>query len=132
VTARAPGYGMASDRFVAEHIEQVRDRLKVAVDRARNESEPTLIEIRTYRFRGHSMSDPGKYRTPEEVEERKRRDPLLRSRAELEAAGFADALAALDASVEEEIADALRFAEESPEPSPELLEATTYKGAFAR
>lgn len=132
VTARAPGYGMDSDRFVAEHVFQVRDRLRVAIDRARNESLPTLVEIRTYRFRGHSMSDPGKYRTPEEVEERKRRDPLARSRAELEEAGLSARLDEVDASVEEEIADALRFAEESPEPEPGILEATTYKGAFAR
>jgi pyruvate dehydrogenase E1 component alpha subunit len=132
VTARAPGYGMPSDRFVAEHVEQIRDRLQIAVDRARNESQPTLIEIRTYRYRGHSMSDPGKYRTPEEVEERKRRDPMLKSRSELESAGHGDALDALDASVEEEISDAIRFADESPEPSADLLEATTYKGAFAR
>jgi pyruvate dehydrogenase E1 component alpha subunit len=57
---------------------------------------------------------------------------MLKSRSELEAAGHSEALEALDASVEEEIADAIRFAEESPEPSADLLEATTYKGAFAR
>jgi pyruvate dehydrogenase E1 component alpha subunit len=132
VTARAPGYGMPGDRFAVEHVFQVRDRFKVAIDRARKGEGPTLIEARTYRFRGHSMSDPGKYRTPEELEARKRLDPLAKSRAELVEKGHQAALDKLDASIEEEIADAVKFAEESPEPGPDLLESTTYTGAFAR
>jgi pyruvate dehydrogenase E1 component alpha subunit len=132
VTARAPGYGMPSDRFAAEHVFQIRDRLKVAIDRARGGGGPSLVEIRTYRFRGHSMSDPGKYRTPEELEAKKKLDPLSKTRSELEAAGLSEALAKIDAEVDEEVADAVRFAEESPEPGPELLEQTTYKGEFAR
>jgi pyruvate dehydrogenase E1 component alpha subunit len=88
--------------------------------------------VRTYRFRGHSMSDPGKYRTPEELEEHKKRDAILRSHEELVAAGLTAEVERVDADVEAVIADALRFAEESPEPGPELLEETTYKGAFAR
>ncbi len=78
------------------------------------------------------MSDPGKYRTAEEVEEHKRRDPLVVSRTALEKAGLGDKLNELDASVETEVQDAIKFADESPEPGPELLAATTYKGAFAR
>jgi pyruvate dehydrogenase E1 component alpha subunit len=110
----------------------VRDRLGEAIDRARQTSEPTLVEVRTYRFRGHSMSDPGKYRTPEELEERKKKDPLLVSHTELTEKGHAEALKKIEAEVEDEVADAIRFADESPEPGPELLEATTYAGAFAR
>lgn len=132
VTARAAGYGLASDRFQAEHVMQIRDRLAEAVKRAREESAPTLIEIRTYRFRGHSMSDPGKYRTSAEVDARKERDPLLRSRSELLAAGLEKQVTEIDQAVEAEIQDALKFAEESADPSPDLLEATTYKGEFAR
>jgi pyruvate dehydrogenase E1 component alpha subunit len=103
-----------------------------AFARARKSSEPTLIEVRTYRFRGHSMSDPGKYRTPAELEERKKSDPLTRARLELETAGFGERLNQIDADVEREIEEAVRFAEESPEPGPELLEASTYVGPFAR
>lgn len=132
VSQKALGYGMARDRFKATHVLDVEARMKAHVDKVRETSEPMLIEIRTYRFRGHSMSDPGKYRTPEELEERKREDVILRSRGELEAAGLSARLAELDASVEDEVADAVRFADESPEPGPELLEPTTYKGPFAR
>jgi pyruvate dehydrogenase E1 component alpha subunit len=132
VTARAAGYGMNADRFLCENVFQVKEHFAEAAARAREKSEPTLMEIRTYRHRGHSMSDPGKYRTSEEVEEYKRRDPLLRSRAELEKAGLGDALQSIDEAVEAEIADCVKFAEESPEPGPELLAETTYKGAFAR
>ena len=129
---KALGYGMARDRFFVEDVLQVRERLAEAIARARSDSEPSLVEVRTYRFRGHSMSDPGKYRKPEELEERKKKDALLRSRMQLEAAGHAATLDAIDAKVEDEIADAIRFADESPDPGPELLESTTYAGAFAR
>jgi pyruvate dehydrogenase E1 component alpha subunit len=132
VSTKALGYGMARDRFFADHVLTVRDRLADAIERARETSEPTLVEIRTYRFRGHSMSDPGKYRTADELEERKKRDAVLRSRTELESAGMGGELEAVEREVEETVADAVRFAEESPEPGPELLEPTTYKGAFAR
>lgn len=132
VSAKAIGYGMARDRFPATHVLEVRDRLGEAIDRARQTSEPTLVEIKTYRFRGHSMSDPGRYRTAEELEERKRKDPLIVSRTELEQKGHGDALLKIEAEVEDIVADAIRFADESPEPGPEILESTTYAGAFAR
>lgn len=132
VTARAAGYGMAADRFVCEHVSQVIERFTPAIKRAREKSEPTLIEVRTYRHRGHSMSDPGKYRTSDEVDDYKRRDPLSKSRSDLEKAGLSKRLDEIDAAIEEEIADAVKFADESEEPGPELLDVTTYKGAFAR
>ncbi len=110
----------------------MRDRLAEAIERARVDSEPTLVEIRTYRFRGHSMSDPGKYRTPDELEERKKKDAVLRSRAQLIDEGHKEAVEKIDAEVEEIVADAVRFADESPEPGPEILPSTTYTGAFAR
>lgn len=132
VSVKAVAYGMARDRFDSTHVLDVKARLSEHIDRARLLHEPTLVEIRTYRFRGHSMSDPAKYRTTEEVEERKRNDAVLRSRTELEIKGYQKQLDAIDEQVEDEVADAIRFAEQSPEPGPEILEPTTYLGPFAR
>ena len=132
VSMKGLGYGMARDRFVADHVFTVREHLAEAVERARKDHEPTLVEVRTYRFRGHSMSDPGKYRTPEELEEHKKRDAVHRSRNELVDKGLGAKVEAIEKEIEEVVADALKFAEESPEPGPEILEETTYKGAFAR
>src|SRR5690606_1253773 len=75
-TLRAPGYNMESDRFPVSDPFQIRERLGAAIDRARNESRPTFVEILTYRFRGHSMSDPAKYRAKGELESFRQRDPL--------------------------------------------------------
>jgi TPP-dependent pyruvate/acetoin dehydrogenase alpha subunit len=126
------GYGIDRDRFFADDELTVEQRIGEAVQRARELSLPTLVEIRTYRFRGHSMSDPAKYRTSEELEERKKKDPLFRARAKLETDGFAPAmLKKLEDEVEHEVQEAVKFAEESPEPDASLLESTTYDGPFA-
>lgn len=132
VSQKALGYGMARDRFFVEDVMQVREKLGEAIDHVRTHSEPMLVEVRTYRFRGHSMSDPAKYRTKEELEERKKKDAVLRSRQQLEDAGLGAQVEAIEAKIEDEIADAVKFAEESPEPGPEILEPTTYAGPFAR
>ena len=115
LTEKAAGYGMARDRFEGHDVLEVRDRIGRAVERARSGGGPTLIEIRTYRFRGHSMSDPGKYRTSEEVEERKQKhDPLRVARQKLLEAGVSEEeLGRVDGEVEEEVQDAVRFADES-------------------
>jgi pyruvate dehydrogenase E1 component alpha subunit len=68
ITSRAPGYGLVGDRFAVTDPFQVRDRLGQAIKRAREQSQPTLVEVLTYRFRGHSMSDPAKYRGKGELE----------------------------------------------------------------
>jgi pyruvate dehydrogenase E1 component alpha subunit len=131
VSLKAVGYGIAHDRFFATDVLEVEERIGQAVKRAREESLPTLVEVRTYRFRGHSMSDPGKYRTAAELEEQKKRDPLHSARTKLEAMMDKAELEALEADVEREVADAVKFADESPEPGPEILEETTYSGPFA-
>ncbi len=124
---KAHGYGMASDRFTSGDVLEVKRRVGEAVARARETSKPTLIEVRTYRYRGHSMSDPGKYRTADEVEERKKTDPILRAETDLRTLGLVDAdFARIEAEIEFEIEDCLRFAEESAEPGEELIEAFTY------
>src|SRR6202023_4174535 len=76
---RAEGYNMAWDVFKGEDIYEVRAKTEIAIDRAHNDSEPTLLEIQTYRYYGHSVADANakKYRTPEEIEQYKtKHDPL--------------------------------------------------------
>jgi pyruvate dehydrogenase E1 component alpha subunit len=116
VSLRAIPFGMARDRFNGDDVLKVKRRVAEAVKRAREKNEPTLIEILTYRFRGHSMSDPGLYRTKEEVEEQRRRDPIRRSRERLltECGVSEEELKSLEADVKDEIEDAVRFSEESP------------------
>ncbi len=115
VSMRALAHGMARDRFDGDDVLKVKQRIAIAVERARDTNEPTLVEVITYRFRGHSMSDPGLYRTKDEVEEWRRRDPLNRTRTRLVELGLPDAdLEALEADVKAEIEDAVNFAESSP------------------
>jgi pyruvate dehydrogenase E1 component alpha subunit len=115
VSLRALAHGMARDRFDGDDVVKVKRRIGEAIERARTTGEPTLVEVVTYRFRGHSMSDPGLYRTKEEVEEWRRRDPLTRSRQRLIDLGIKDsALDELEAEVKAEIEDAVKFAEDSP------------------
>lgn len=131
ISLKAVGYGIAHDRFFANDVLEVEERIGAAVKRAREESLPTLVEVRTYRFRGHSMSDPGKYRSAAELEEHKKRDPLVIARAKLEALMSTSNVEKIEADVEREVTDAVKFAEESPEPTADILEETTYAGPFA-
>jgi len=132
VSKKADAYGMPKDRFIADDVFTVRDRLKVAVDRARRGDGPSLIEVRTYRFRGHSMSDPAKYRTKDEVEDHKRNDALQRLERQLEEHEPTSALVAdVKQQVEDDLQAALKFAEDSPEPGADILAPTTYAGDFA-
>jgi pyruvate dehydrogenase E1 component alpha subunit len=132
VSLKALGYGMERDRFFADDVLEVERRIGEAVERAREHSLPTLVEVRTYRFRGHSMSDPAKYRTQAELEEHKKRDPLHRTRTALSEQGISEErLDALEKSVEAEVMDAIKFANDSPDPTLADLEPTTYKGPFA-
>lgn len=123
LTDKAPGYNMARDRFDGHDVLLVKERIGQAVARARAGDGPTLVEIETYRFRGHSMSDPGRYRTTEEVEDFKaKRDPVRLARERLLEKGVSEeTLASLDAEVEEEVQDSVRFADESPPPTEETM-----------
>ena len=128
VSQKALGYGIARDRFDGDDVIRVRDRIAEAVRRARNESIPTLVEIITYRFRGHSMSDAGLYRTKEEVEEWKKRDPIAYGRDLLVRAKMDEKdIVAIEQKVAEEIEEAVKFADESPELAFEKLSEFTYK-----
>src|SRR5260221_297159 len=103
-----------------------------AAEHARSGKGPYILEMKTYRYRGHSMSDPAKYRTRDEVDEiRKTRDPIDHAEELLEKAGFADeaALKAIDAEVKRIVADAAEFARTSPEPDPKELYTDVYTDA---
>jgi pyruvate dehydrogenase E1 component alpha subunit len=99
-----------------------------AVERARKESLPTLLEVRTYRFMGHSMSDPGNYRTRAEIEKYQERDPIKLFSASLLEENVVDQkkLDEIDQQVREEVEDAFKFADESPLPDPEELYTDVY------
>ena len=102
----------------------VRDAAREAVSWARAGNGPMLIEMKTYRYRGHSMSDPAKYRSREEVREvRQTHDPIDRVKARLVAEGHADedALKALDREARAAVAEAAEFAQNSAEPDPAEL-----------
>jgi pyruvate dehydrogenase E1 component alpha subunit len=125
VVEHACSYDIAGEVVNGMDVLEVQQAAQRAVQRARHDGHPTLLEVRTYRFMGHSMSDPlhGVYRTKEEVEEHKHRDPISQLAHRLKDDGVLDdsALEALDADVRAEVEDAIRFADESPDPSPEEL-----------
>jgi pyruvate dehydrogenase E1 component alpha subunit len=106
-------------------VEFVQERLGAAVERARAGEGPTFVEIQTYRFRGHSMSDPAKYRTRTELEQRKQQDPIVVVRDKLLALGVAEnVLDDIDLEVDAEIDDAVRFAEDSEPARNEVMLST--------
>ncbi|HTS88336.1 MAG TPA: pyruvate dehydrogenase (acetyl-transferring) E1 component subunit alpha [Gemmatimonadales bacterium] len=130
ISERAAAYDMAREVVDGQDLGEVMAAMDRAVVRARRPSAPTLLEIRTYRFVGHSMSDPihGHYRTKEEVEAHRKRDPIILWADRLKEEGLIDdpSLEALDAEVKAEVQDAYDFAEASPDPSPEELYANVY------
>jgi len=124
LSIRALAYPMARDTVDGHDIFAVRSCVHAAVQRAREQNLPTLIEAKTYRYRGHSMADPGTYRTKEEVDERKQLDPIKLLGDKLGTMGLSKKIEAIINEIEEEIQDAVKFAEESPYPAPET--ATDY------
>lgn len=125
LSVKAKGYGMEGDRFDGHDVELVEQRLGEAIDRARTGGGPTFVEILTYRFRGHSMSDPAKYRTQTELDQRKEQDPIVVVRNRLLEMGVDEnTLDDIDLEVDEEIEEAVRFADES-EPAREDVMMST-------
>jgi pyruvate dehydrogenase E1 component alpha subunit len=116
-------YGIPGRQVNGMDVMDVHRDVAQAAAQARSESTPVFLEIRTYRYRGHSMSDPAKYRTPEELEAYKKQDPLLILRAQMEAAGILteEQYTAMDAASKSVCDDAVKFAEESPEPDAAAL-----------
>lgn len=125
LSVKAAGYGMAGDRFEGYDVDVVRERLGEAIERARQGEGPTFIEIETYRFRGHSMSDPGKYRSAEELEERKKKDPVRIVHDRLREAGASDeAIEEIEDEVEAAVEAAVKHAEEAAPAKAEVMMST--------
>lgn len=128
ISARAAAYNLPGITIDGNDLLAVYEAAAVAVQRARAGDGPTLIEAKTYRWRGHSKSDRNLYRTQEEIEQWKARDPIARFRRLLIDAGILDTqhAAELTQAVKAEIAEAVAFAEASPEPDPTTMEAEVY------
>jgi len=125
---RAKGYPMAQEIVNGDDVLEVRETVRRAAKRARTESLPILVEAKTYRFRGHSMSDPAKYRTKDEVEEWMKRDPIRILSERIYELGMATEaqLKAIDDEAKQEVAEAVKFADESPFPDPATLYDDVY------
>lgn len=120
VYRKAAAFDIPGVRIDGNDVLAVRDTVRRMADRSRTGGGPQLIEAMTYRFRGHSMGDPQRYRTKEEVEEAKSRDPIVHwKRAVLENDLASEAeLKEIGDEVEAEVEEAVRFAENSPAPDP--------------
>jgi pyruvate dehydrogenase E1 component alpha subunit len=130
ISERACSYDMANEVVDGQDVLIMNAAMERAVQRARNEKLPTLLEVRTYRFMGHSMSDPihGHYRTREEVEDQRKRDPIAVWSQRLIADGMMDdgSVKAMDKSVVEEVEEAYQFADQAPDPEPGELYTNVY------
>ncbi|MBN3581248.1 pyruvate dehydrogenase (acetyl-transferring) E1 component subunit alpha [Algoriphagus aestuarii] len=111
-------YDMPSFAVDGMNVEAVHEAVAEAAERARRGDGPTLLEMRTYRYKGHSMSDPQKYRTKEEVEEYKQRDPIEQVLATIKENKILteEEISEIVDRVKKKVTDAVKFAEESPWP----------------
>jgi TPP-dependent pyruvate/acetoin dehydrogenase alpha subunit len=133
ISIRSEGYGMPGMTVDGNDVFVVYKAASTAVERARSGAGPTLIECKTYRFLGHYTGDPsGSYRTKQEVDEWKKRDPIVVYRAKLFAMGLAneDELIEIEQKVAKEIEEAVVFAQNSPDPTPGEAFEDIYVGEF--
>ncbi|HEX8367792.1 MAG TPA: pyruvate dehydrogenase (acetyl-transferring) E1 component subunit alpha [Pyrinomonadaceae bacterium] len=128
IAKKAEGYGMVGEFVDGMDVMAVREAALRAIERARTESLPTLLEIRAYRYMGHSMSDPGKYRTTEEIKKYQERDPIVLFKDSLkEAEVFGDKdFEEIETRAKEAVEKALKFADESALPDPKELFTDVY------
>ncbi|MDX5442264.1 MAG: thiamine pyrophosphate-dependent enzyme, partial [Hymenobacteraceae bacterium] len=124
----ACGYDMPSEPVNAMVVEEVHEAVAKAAERARGGEGPTFLEFRTYRYKGHSMSDPAKYRTKEELEDYRNRDSIEAVRQTILEKGFAteEELDEIDAKIKQQVQESVEFAENSPFPDPEELYTDIY------
>lgn len=126
----ADAYDMPGDAVDGMSPEAVHEAVERAVKRAREGGGPTLLEMKTYRYKGHSISDPQKYRTKEEVEEYKAKDPveMILQTIKKEKLATPAEIEAIDQRIDAIVADSVRFAEESPWPDDsEVLKDVYYE-----
>ncbi len=125
---RAAAYKMHGERVDGMSLFAMRAAAERLIPQVRETQKPVLLEVLTYRFRGHGAADPGSYRTAEEVEEWRLRDPIGMVEAELikRKALSEDDVKRIQEEVNAEIAECLRFADESPWPAPEELYEDIY------
>ena len=121
---RGASFGIPGMEVDGMDVLAVREAGREAVEHARSGNGPYVLEMKTYRYRGHSMSDPAKYRTREEVDDvREHSDPIKRCEARILAGKFADeaALKAIDKDIKAIVKESADFAQQSPLPAPEEL-----------
>ena len=125
---RAEGYDIPSCVVDGMNFRRVRDTLSEVVTSIRKDPHPAFVEARTYRYRGHSMSDPASYRTKEQLEKYRLDDPITRLRAQLTREGKLtnEKFDELDKEAKRIALDSVKFAEQSPEPPLEKLHDYTY------
>src|SRR5690606_4681677 len=121
-------YEMPSEPVDAMSVENVHNAVARAAERARAGEGPTLLEFKPSRYKGHSMSDPAKYRTKEELEDYKGRDSIESVKATILKNGWAteEELEEIDEKQKQQVAEAVQFAEESPYPDPSELYTDIY------
>jgi len=129
IAERAAAYGIPGQVVDGMDVVAVHQSARGAVERARRGDGPTLLECKTYRYSGHSRGDPGGYRSREEVQRWRERDPLSRMRRVLiEERGLAEAeVGSIERACQSEVEEAVEFARNSPEPAAE----ETYRHVFA-
>jgi pyruvate dehydrogenase E1 component alpha subunit len=122
------GYEMPSFPVDGLQCETVHEAIEEAVARARRGDGPTLLEMKTYRYKGHSMSDAQKYRTKDEVEEYKKLDPIERVKVTIEKNKYATEadFEAIEKRVDDTVAESIQFAEDSPYPTVDELYKDVY------
>jgi pyruvate dehydrogenase E1 component alpha subunit len=119
---------MPADTVDGMSCEAVHEAVTRAVKRARENGGPTLLEMKTYRYKGHSISDPQKYRTKEEVDEYKEKDPIQMLLTTITAGKYAkeDEITAINERVDAAVAESVKFAEESPWPADDEVLKDVY------
>lgn len=126
LSIRALGYPMAREVVDGHDVFAVRSAIHAAAQRARDKKLPTLVEAKTYRYKGHSMADPATYRTKEDVEEWRSRDPIKLLGEKLVTLGLQSKKESIDEEIEEEIKSALERAERDPFPETNTVANHTY------